>query len=243
MSNEQIDIFGDLVEPEKSTYKNYTIIKHENKNQKYYTIKDKNNKNLKSKSIIKYFSNIEDAKKYIDNIDNNLSDNLLLKSNGKNVKSTSLKNLSNDYSGIAYVLKTSSGSYIAFPKGTAYRLNSANLAIFNDIETARNKINYIGDNSIKIQKVEIEKGKIKESLIIDECISKIKEAFSYAGIEEITSQEAYDADVYYEILTELLGIDKYAVNLVLNINGNKLKTYNDILKATTGYEDLSQISF
>lgn len=73
--------------------------------------------------------------------------------------------------------------------------------------------------------------------------NKIKEAFDYAGISEITSKEAYEADVFYDILVELLGISKEAVDLVLSINGENEETYNDILRATTGYNDLDQISF
>lgn len=74
-------------------------------------------------------------------------------------------------------------------------------------------------------------------------IQQIKEEFNYAGITGVTSREAYDADIFYDILVELLGINKEAVDLVLKINGNNIKTYNDILEVTTGYKDLSQIDF
>ena len=71
---------------------------------------------------------------------------------------------------------------------------------------------------------------------------KIKEAFSYNGIDEITSQEAYDADVFSDILTEIFGVSKEAIDLVVKINGDNIDTYNDILEVVTGYKDLEQIN-
>lgn len=70
---------------------------------------------------------------------------------------------------------------------------------------------------------------------------KIKEAFEYAGIKNISSKEAYDMDIFYDILINVFGVPSEAIDLVLRINGDNIKTYNDILYVETGYGDLNQI--
>lgn len=69
--------------------------------------------------------------------------------------------------------------------------------------------------------------------------TKVRE-FLYQG-KKMTSQEAYDDGAFDDILEEL-GVSKESVKLVVNINGDSLKTYNDILYAVTGYNDLEQIN-
>ena len=47
-------------------------------------------------------------------------------------------------------------------------------------------------------------------------------------------------DDAYGILLDL-GVTAQAIDLVLNINGDSIDTYRDILFATTGYRDFDQL--
>lgn len=57
----------------------------------------------------------------------------------------------------------------------------------------------------------------------------------------ISSQEAYDEDLFDDILLEL-NVPNEVIRAVVSINGNSLDTYNDILYYATGYNDLEQIN-
>lgn len=69
--------------------------------------------------------------------------------------------------------------------------------------------------------------------------TKIAE-FIYDG-KSMSSREAYDEGVYYDILEEL-GLSTEVIDAVIAINGNSIETYDDLLNYHTGYNDLDQIN-
>lgn len=64
--------------------------------------------------------------------------------------------------------------------------------------------------------------------------------FIYDG-KSIDSQEAYDKNVYHDVLS-MLGLSTDVIDAVIAINGNSKDTYDSLLYYYTGYNDLDQIN-
>lgn len=119
---------------------------------------------------------------------------------------------------------------IDFNKSTENCKDEAILNIFN---------NFLKSN-LKQKFTKITKDKTGQKLVL-ESFNKINNVEKvYNTNRKITSKEAYNADVYYEILNKLLGVSEEALNLVIAINGEFIETYNNVLFAITNKRDLSQ---